>query len=110
MDLRDLLASDDDEQRARVDGPSIREVAARQEENLFHGQDAERHPWLPDEFDPGFWAHLPGDERDHPDKSAINPYLFVPGSELEFLLKNKRDLSPESRKRIAEALNILGWS
>lgn len=105
MDLRDLFAADDEEQRARVDGPSIRAVAARQEEALFHGQDPVPNPSLPDEFHPGFWAHLPGDDSaGHPDLPPFNPYLFVPPSELEFLLKRKKDLSAESRTRIAEAL------
>lgn len=106
MKIRDMFASDDEAQRERVNGPSLREVAARQEEALFHGEDAEPHPTLPDEFHPGFWAHLPGDDKDHPCLPPLNPYLFVPPSELVFLLK-KKDLSAESRQRIAEALSML---
>lgn len=104
MNLRDLFASDDPEQRERVDGPSLHEVSTRQVETLFHGEDPDPNPNLPGEFDPGFWAHLPGDERSHPGLPSFNPYLFVPGSELAFLLKHNKGLSAESRARISEAL------
>ena len=107
MRIRDLFVADDEEQRARVDGPSILEVVRRQEEDIWHGEDTNPNTNLPDEFDPGFFCHLPGD-GDHPGKAAFNPYLFVPPSELEYLLKYKKDLSAESRKRIVDALALMG--
>jgi hypothetical protein len=100
MDLRDLFASDDEEQKRRVDGPSIREFAASASPEVVPGQVSDREVY--------FTTRLPGDDvSNHPDLPPFNPYLFVPLSELVFLLKKKRDLSAESRTRIAEAIRRL---
>lgn len=100
MKIRDLFASDDEEQRKRVDGPSLREVAATQEVPYSGYQE---------EYEVLFRTGLPGDDMTgHPTLPEFNPYLFVPPSELEYLLKNKKDLSAESRTRIAEALARIG--
>lgn len=99
MNLRDLFTADDEEQRRRVDGPTLQEVAASCEQPYSGYQDA---------VELEFRTGLPGDDMTgHPTLPAFNPYLFVPGSELEFLLKRKKDLSAESRQRIAAALRML---
>ena len=99
MKIRDLFASDDEEQKKRVDGPTLREVAAAQEEPYSGYQE---------EYEIHFRTGLPGDDMTgHPTLPSFNPYLFVPPSELVYLLKNKKDLSAESRTRIAEALSMI---
>lgn len=98
MKIRDLFAADSEEQRTRVNGPSLREVAASQEEPSSGYQE---------EYEVRFRTGLPGDDMTgHPTLPSFNPYLFVPGSELEYLLK-KQNLSAESRTRIAEALDMI---
>jgi hypothetical protein len=100
MKLRDMFSYDDEEQRRRVDGPSIREVAASETEPVS-GQVSELETF--------FVSGMPGDDTSrHPDLPPFNPYLFVPPSELEYLLKYKKDLSAESRARIASALRRIG--
>lgn len=97
MNIRDLFAADSEEQKLRVDGPTLREVAASEGEVPYSGYQ--------NELEFSFRTGLPGDDMsDRPDLPALNPYIFVPNSELVFLLKNKRDLSAESRARIAEAI------
>jgi hypothetical protein len=102
MNIRDLFAFDDEEQRQRVDGPSIREIAVTE---------SEPYPGQVSELEAFFVTGLPGDDTSqHPDLPAFNPYLFVPPSELAFLLKHNKDLSDESRERIASALRRIGGS
>ena len=100
MKIRDLFASKDEEQRERVDGPTLREVAASRGEQPYSGYQ--------EEYEVLFRTGLPGDDMTgHPCLPEHNPYLFVPPSELEYLLKNKKDISAESRTRISEALAML---
>ena len=94
-----MFSYDDEEQRRRVDGPSIREVAAT---------DAEPVPGQVSELETFFISGVPGDDTSrHPDLPPFNPYLFVPPSELEYLLKHKEDLSADSRERIIRALGLI---
>lgn len=97
MNIRDLFTANDDAQRKRVDGPSIREVATLENQELFGTQE---------EWEAPFRGYLPGEDNSKHPGYQKNPYLYVPGSELEYLLKNKKNLSTESRKRIVEALKL----
>lgn len=98
MNIRDLFTFDSEEQKRRIDGISMREVVATECEPISGYQE---------EIEFHFRTVLPGDDlTGHPVAPAFNPYLFVPTSELEYLLKYKKDLSAESYARIKEAYDL----
>lgn len=79
--------------------PEVRE--ALEPENFFDPRLIHEEPHELEEF---FVSVLPGDDRSkHPNLPELNPYLWVPYSDLA-KLSRKEDLSAEDRRHIENAM------